>query len=112
MLKIKELRIEKGLTQKKLASAIGVKNYTVANWEQGRTTPSVEDLCSLADFFECSIDFITGRDEETGNVIVYKGLGDDETKLLHYFKGLSATRKSILLAILQDLFKAEEIDKK
>ena len=56
MLKIQELRTAKNLTQRALAEQIGVKNYTVANWEQNRTEPSLGDLIDLANFVECSID--------------------------------------------------------
>lgn len=103
MIKIKELRTESGITQKQLAGAIGVKNYTVANWEQGRTAPAVEDLCALADYFECSIDYLTGRTDETGNVVLLKDLAEDETKILKYYRNLSTDRKVITLAVLQDM---------
>jgi len=33
MYRIHELRLAAGLTQRELAEKIGVKNYTVANWE-------------------------------------------------------------------------------
>lgn len=107
MLMIKELRTERGLTQKQLAEKIGVKNYTVANWEQGRTVPAIEDLFALSDFFECSIDFLTGRTDETGNVIISKSFSDDEIKMLGIYRKLSVERKGIALAVLKDMAKAE-----
>ena len=108
MLMIKELRTERGLTQKRLAEIIGVKNYTVANWEQGRTMPAIEDLFALSDFFECSIDFLTGRTDETGNVVINSSFTDDEIKLLNGYRRLSVERKGIALAVLKDMVKAEQ----
>ena len=49
MLKLKELRQEKGLSQEQLALIINVKNYTVGNWEQKRSEPSIDDIIKLAD---------------------------------------------------------------
>ena len=50
MLRLYEIRKSRGLTQKDVGDKIGVMNYTIANWEQGRSDPSVEDLINLADF--------------------------------------------------------------
>lgn len=107
MLRIKELRTERGLTQKQLAEKIGVKNYTVANWEQGRTVPAIEDLIELSDFFECSIDFLIGRTDETGNIIVNKSFTNDEIKILGIYRRLSVERKGVVLAVLKDMVQAE-----
>ena len=49
MLKLQELRIQAGLTQRELAEKIGVKNYTVANWEQNRT----ECRCNYRADYNC-----------------------------------------------------------
>lgn len=37
--------------QGKLAQALGVDRNTVANWEAGRTTPSLEDRIRIAEHF-------------------------------------------------------------
>jgi transcriptional regulator with XRE-family HTH domain len=42
--RIKEKRIEKGLTQAKLAERIGVSQQSVGQWEKESTTPDEENL--------------------------------------------------------------------
>lgn len=47
-----EIRKAQGLTQKDLATAIGVTEDTVANWERGRsvprlTIPQMKELCRV-----------------------------------------------------------------
>ena len=42
MLKLKELRIAKGLTQEQLASECGVQRTAISNIEIGENKPSVE----------------------------------------------------------------------
>lgn len=50
--KLKELRNEKGYPQKTVANKLGVAVSTYANWEQGRTEPSVYDILNLTWVFE------------------------------------------------------------
>ncbi len=62
MLKIKELRMEKQITQFELGKILGVKNYTIGNWEQGRAEPSLEEIVILANYFGCTTDELLGRE--------------------------------------------------
>ena len=51
-LKIRKLRKELGLLQKEFAEKIGVKEYTIGDWERSRSTPSMEDLRKIFLIFE------------------------------------------------------------
>ncbi len=59
---IKELRIEKDLSQQKLAEAIGVSQKAIDYWERGINEPKASYITRLADFFEVSADFLLGRE--------------------------------------------------
>lgn len=61
--KLKELRIEKGLSQRKLGEIFGVCNQTVSFWETGSREPDLDALVKIADFFEVSVDFLLGRED-------------------------------------------------
>ena len=110
MFRIHELRLAAGLTQRELAEKIGVKNYTVANWEQNRTEPSIKDLIDLANFFECSIDYLIGRENDFGQVVIFKNGEKEYTDLLCLYNGLSEERKSVIQSILRDLKTLTEIE--
>ncbi len=69
MLKVKELRQEKNLTQKELAKLIGTTQASVSDWEVGKVEPSIEWLKRLSNFFNVSVDFIIGSEDDFGNVI-------------------------------------------
>ena len=58
--KLKELRQEKGLSQRKLGENLGVCNQTVSFWENGSREPDLDALVSLAKFFDVSLDFLLG----------------------------------------------------
>lgn len=59
--RIKELRIEKGLSQDELAKYMAIKNRsTLAGWELGRVSPDHEMIIKLANFFDVSTDYLLG----------------------------------------------------
>ncbi len=52
--RIKQLRKEKGLTQKQLAGKLGVSSQAIAFWESGRNDPRPEWRKKLSQFFNVS----------------------------------------------------------
>jgi len=61
---LKELRIEKGIGQAQLARAIGVSNGIVSLWENKKREPTMGSLIALAKYFNVSLDFLTGLDQQ------------------------------------------------
>ena len=54
--KIKELRLEKGLSQLKLSKAIGVSQKAVDYWERNVNEPKASYIISLVKIFDISFD--------------------------------------------------------
>ncbi len=48
--RIKEIRMEKGMTTKEFGSLFGASDSNVTSWEKGRTLPNKERLKIIADF--------------------------------------------------------------
>lgn len=63
--KLKELRIEKGLTQKEVAQALSISIPTLSHWECNYQEPSFNDLKTLCRFFKVSSDYLLGLEDET-----------------------------------------------
>ncbi|MGN0768287.1 MAG: helix-turn-helix domain-containing protein [Christensenellales bacterium] len=59
--RIKELRLERGLSQRALAEATGIRQANISRWEAGIVVPNVLDCWVLADFFATSIDYLVGK---------------------------------------------------
>lgn len=57
-------RVNKGLTQPQLASAVGVALRSYQFYEQGRRRPSYELLVKLAIELNVSIDWLLGLSDE------------------------------------------------
>ena len=62
---IKNLRKEKGLTQKELADLLHVTSQAVSRWEKGDVEPSVDTISNMAKIFEVTTDeIIDGPDKK------------------------------------------------
>lgn len=59
--KVRDLREKYELTQKEIANILGVDKSTYAAWERGRDLFPLKRLIDLANYYEVSIDFITGQ---------------------------------------------------
>lgn len=57
--KIYSLRRKSGLSQEQLAEKIGVSRQAVSKWEGGLSTPELEKLKALSDYFQITIDELT-----------------------------------------------------
>ena len=58
--RIKELRLEKGMTQAQLGAAIGVSQKAVDYWERGVNEPKASYIFKLAQIFDVSSDYLIG----------------------------------------------------
>lgn len=57
---LKELRMEKGLSQQELAQIFNVTQSTVAKWESGDREPNFSILIELSNYFNISTDILLG----------------------------------------------------
>lgn len=65
-IKLKQLRNEKGITQKELADILNVRNTTISAWEKDIAEPPYDTLVELAKIFEVTTDYLLGLEKEKG----------------------------------------------
>ena len=58
--RLKELRIEKGITQAQLAQETGLTISAISKWEQGSRVPSAFVIITLAKYFGVTTDYLLG----------------------------------------------------
>lgn len=58
---IKDLRMERNISQAFLAAQIGVSQKAIDYWERGVNEPKASYIVKLADYFDVSADFLLGR---------------------------------------------------
>ena len=63
---IKDLRIQKGLSQPKLAELVGVSNGMISIWENNLSEPRASLLRRLAIVFDVTSDYLLGLEDECG----------------------------------------------
>lgn len=99
--KLYQLRKQKGLSQEELANRLNVSRQTVSKWETGDSTPDMEKLITISDFFEISLDeLVKGKKSdlenrnssksEVLNVLNEKLLTKDNKKKVKYGVKLAA----------------------
>lgn len=59
--RMKNLREEKGVTREELANALNVSIRLISYWENGKRECNFEMLMLIAEYFDCSIDYLLGR---------------------------------------------------
>lgn len=86
---IKELRKERGLTQKQLASETGIGYGSIVDYENGRREPNSKAMAALERFFNVSGEFLRGEVDRTTfleNSAAIQGQLDDLIVLFQSFK--------------------------
>ena len=71
---LKRLRLEKNLTQEKLADFLGVSFQSISKWERGDTYPDITMLPCIASFFSVSVDELLGVDKAKDEAEIIKEL--------------------------------------
>lgn len=97
---IKKYRREKGMTQKELADALGVKNTTVSMWEVGSNLMPAEVLVEVCRVLGVSLNEIGADDEKE------KTSAEADARLNEFislFSDLPDEKKEIALSLLKAL---------
>lgn len=61
--RLKDLRIEAGLSTKKMGEKIGVSDACISRWERDLREPSLENAKQIAIFFKVSTDYLCGLED-------------------------------------------------
>lgn len=92
---LKEARLQAGLTQEKVAEAIGVSRQSISNWENDKTYPDVINVIALSELYQVSLDYLLKGSKD------YMKHLDESTDIV---KSNKALIRSIVLGVLAILF--------
>ena len=114
--RLKDLRLNAGLTQKDLAKAIEVGRTTISEYESGKIVPKQEGLLKLANHFNVSVDYLTGVSNDPAtrkqnessldtllNTVHYILLDEYATPVTYDGKLLSEKQKLIIAGLIDQL---------
>lgn len=72
---LKKLRLERNLSQQKLAEVLGLTQQAIAKYENGKTQPDFHTLMVLAEFFHTSVDYLIGYTNNSQSLRTVSDLG-------------------------------------
>ena len=61
--RLKELRVDAGVSQEKLGKLLSVSKMAVSHWEKGHSEPSIAQLLFLARYFGVDANYLLGYSE-------------------------------------------------
>lgn len=84
---LKKLRTDKGISASTLGKILGKAESTVRTWEIGKAQPDLNTLIKLAEYFECTTDYLLGVSDDISKKKLkelankYKGISEHLEKL-------------------------------
>ncbi len=65
--RLKELKIKRGISQVKLAMDLNLSRNTISRYETNQREADYETLIKIADYFNVSLDYLPERDRFSGD---------------------------------------------
>ena len=107
--RIKEIRMQRGLTQRVLATRINKSTSAISSYESNVQMPPLDVLISIAAAFNVTLDYLVGMDN--GPTYTTKGFSDSQKEIIDLLiteftlssnqsKQLSANQVQILQKII------------
>lgn len=103
---LKALRVENGLTQQQLAEILNISNKNIWTYEKGIATPPPSVLVGYAKYFNVSLDYIFGLEDEIGgrvsssSAIPSSVYSETERELIEAFRKLPSDSRALVLRMV------------
>lgn len=100
--RIKELRAEKKVSQKELASQLFISPQAISKWERNEATPNPEAITKMAEILGVSADYLLGRTDQkeklpTGS----EELSNAEVELVSAYREAPANVQAAIRTLLE-----------
>ena len=99
--RLKYLREKKGLTQKDVATRLGLEPAAISKYELDMREPNIEALKKLATIFNVSIDYIITGEEK--HPIPVPKMTDEYYKLISIYSNLSEIDRNYIMSLAERL---------
>lgn len=103
MKNLKEIRENKKITQIKLSVDIEVSQELISQYELGKTKPTVENLIKLANYFNCSTDYLLERTNIPSQIKLIDKKDAEIANIIEQYNSLSNENKKHLISYLNHL---------
>lgn len=103
---LRQLRLKRQLTQNEAAENFGISQQTYQKYESGKTEANYDLLCDFATFYNVSVDYLLGREEQKNPLLemAIKPINDEE--MWQAYDKLPDVAKEIFVEVMEVLAKA------
>ena len=107
MINLKTLRKQHNLSQQKLADILHVSQQSIYKYENNITSPDIETLIRMADYFNTSVDYLVEHTDIPHKIepVVETMLNEEEFLLIENYRKLSLARKKLIHQITEEYTK-------
>lgn len=95
---LKELRMEKGLTQAELAEQLNTTNRSISRWETGNTMPDISILVELAEFYQVDIKEIINGERQSEKMT--EDVKETVEKVAEYSRSINKKKVAKVVALM------------
>ena len=116
--RLRELRTSRKLSQRDLASCLGISKSSVNMYECGNREPGIDTLEAIADFFNVDLDYLSGKTSEIKSFSGDFGLNNaltldaNEKKIIDAYRGFNDEGKEKVLDTISDMQQLDRYKKR
>ena len=105
MKNLKFLRTKQNLSQQELANILHVSQQSIYKYENGITTPDVNTLIDMADYFHTSIDYLIGYSTIPHKIepVTETSLNRQELAVIENYRKLSTKNLTLIETLIAEL---------
>lgn len=103
-----DLLEEHGLNRKQFSEKSGIPYPTVIGWTTHGRLPDYTALIKIADFFDCSVDYLTGRLDYYGHELYSSKMLQQEASLLLSYRKLDNEGKELIRKLVDKIAKSKK----
>ena len=108
MNRLKELRLQAGLSQFQLAQAAETTQRNISYWESGRIEISLNAAIKLAQVLQVNVEYLAGFEDDFGtkqadNANALPAYSKEEQKLIEDYRALNYSEKKLVKQTVETL---------
>ncbi len=81
--RLKEIRKDRGFTQRYMATRLGCTQPQYSDWENERFPPGAEIVAQMANVLQVTVDYLYGFVDKPSDTLKEEGLTDEERKFVY-----------------------------
>lgn len=89
---------ERGMGNK-ISKATGISSGNISDWKSGKSAPNLEAISKIADYLNCSVDYLLGRTDNPQGL--NSNIDPDTAEAIRLFANLPKDKRTELLNFIR-----------